>query len=183
MEDENDTLANLYLNLKGKKKKTDDWITIAKNCQKLEKKYKSQKVLAEKLGVSYQLIRSILSLLELPEEIQNLIKDKKILFDAAQRINTIDTKKKQIEVAKTIAGLPSHKQREIILYAKRFKLTDLKKFKKRITIPRQTEKIHVAIIPLKPEIHKKLQKECKKKKSTIQQTIVEIIDRWGKNKN
>lgn len=182
MDDENDLLANLFLNLKGGKKKTDDWITIAKNCQKLEKIYKSQKTVAEKLGVSYQLIRSIISLLELPNEIKNNIQNRKILFDAAQRLNTIEDKKIQINVAKIISGLPSHKQREIILYAKRFKGKGLEKFKKNILKKQETEKVHVAIIPLKKDIHTKLQKESKKKKSTIQQIILQIIDEWGAKK-
>ncbi len=178
-DEEDDLFANLYLNLKGKKKKRDDWITIAQNCQKLEKRYKSQKILAEKLGVSYQLIRSILSLLDLPKEVKLLIKDKKILFDAAQRINTIEGEKKQIEVARTIADLPSHKQREIIQHAKNFKNSNLSGFKKRVIKPLKKEKIHVAIIPLKDTIHSKLQKESKRKKSTIQQILLEIISNWS----
>jgi len=181
LDDENEIFANLYLNLKGRKKKTVDWITIAKNCQKLEKKYKSPKILAEKLGVSYQLIRSILSVLELPSEVKQLIKEGKILFDAAQRINTIDDKKKQIEVAKMISGLPSHKQREIILYAKRFGGLDLSKFKNQLTKKRKTEKIHVAIIPLKDKIHTKLQKISRKNKTTIQRSILNILENWEMN--
>ena len=42
---------------------------------------------AEKLGVSYELIRSILKLSTLPEEVKGLMKDGKILYDVGQRIS------------------------------------------------------------------------------------------------
>lgn len=182
MDDEDDIFAELYLDLKGKKKKRNDWITIAKNCQKLERRYPSQQILAEKLGVSYQLIRSILSLLELPKVVKNQIQKGEILFDAAQRLNTIEDKKTQINVAKIIAGLPSHQQREVILHAKRFKGADLTKFKKRVIKRPKTEKVYVAIIPLQKDIQLKLQKESKKRKIPIQQTILSIINEWGSKK-
>ena len=182
MENEDDIFARLYINLKGKKKKSNDWITIAKDCQKLEKKYNSQKILAEKLGVSYQLIRSILSLLTLPKNIRDKVQKGDILFDAAQRLNTIEDKNKQTEVAEIISGLPSHKQREIILHAKRFNDSDLSKFKKRVLKKPETENIHVAIIPLNQDIQLKLKEESKRNKKTIQQTILTILENWGSKK-
>ncbi|AJM92204.1 hypothetical protein [Nitrosopumilus piranensis] len=182
MENEDDVFARLYINLKGKKRKDEDWISIAKDCQKLEKKYNSQKILADKLGVSYQLIRSILSLLSLPKGIREKIQKGDILFDAAQRLNTIEDKKKQAEVAEIISGLPSHKQREIILHAKRFNDSDLSKFKKRVLKKTKTEKVHVAIIPLNEDLQLKLKKESKKNKSTLQQTILNILENWGSKK-
>ena len=54
----------------------------------LHKISNDKKLAAKKLGVSPELIRSIVSLLKLPDSVQELIKDRKILFDAAQRINT-----------------------------------------------------------------------------------------------
>jgi len=178
------SLATLFVNLKGDKKKKEDWMNIANKCAELAK-HKSHKELAEELGVSTELIRAILSLLELPKEIQQLIKEKKILFDAAQRINTIDRKndkkqreKRQIEVARAIAGLTSHEQREIIQYAKKFPNSTLSNFKKRVTAEIITEKIHVAIIPLNEEVFRSLQHESVKKKISLEKTILSIIDEW-----
>jgi len=177
-------LATLFVNLKGDKKKKEDWISIANKCAELVKK-KSHKKLANELGVSPELIRAILSLLELPKEVQHLIKEGKILFDAAQRINTIDRDKekkqrgkRQIEVARAIAGLTSHEQREIIQYAKKYPNSTLSNFKKRVTLEVPTEKIHVAIIPLNEELFRSLQSESVKNKISLEKAILNIIEEW-----
>ena len=181
-----DTLrATLFVNLKGDKKKKEDWVSIANKCEEIAKKYKSHKELADELGVSPELIRALVSLLKLPAEVQQLIKEKKILFDAAQRINTIDRKKekwrrakRQIEVANAIAGLSSHEQREIIQYAKKYPNASLSNFKKRVTAPLSTENIHVAIIPLSEESFRRLQSVSVRKKISLEKLILSIIDEW-----
>ena len=187
MSKENTLLSSLYVNLKGNKKKKEDWISIAKKCAEFAKN-KSHKEVAEKLGVSTELIRAILNLLVLPVEVQQLIKQGKILFDAAQRMNTIDPKskdekqrkKRQIEVAKAITGLTSHEQREIIQYAKKYPNVSLSNFKKRVTTQLTKEKIHVAIIPLSEESFRILQIESVRKKISLEKLILNIIDDWKK---
>src|SRR6267378_388415 len=86
---EDKLLAELFLSLKGSKKKREDWISIAKKCKRLVDHYRSYGVAAQKLGVSSELIRSAVLLLSLPKEVQVLVKDGKILFDAAQRLARI----------------------------------------------------------------------------------------------
>lgn len=182
MPNENALLANLFLNLKGSKKKRDDWITIAQKCKKIVNNNKNRKEAAQKLGVSQELVRSIISLLELPKEVKDLIRDGKILFDAAQRINTIkfDDKKKEksrrIEVALEIAGLKSHEQREIIRYAKKFPNSSLKNYKRRVTTPREIKRVHVAVVSLDEPTFKTLQKISRKNGLSLEKTILEIID-------
>lgn len=178
MTNENVLLSSLFVNLKGDKKKKEDWISIAEKCAKIAEKYKSHKDLAEKLDVSPELIRAILSLLDLPAEVQRLIRQKLILFDAAQRINTIEDKKKQIEVARKIAGLTSHEQREIIQYAKKYPNSSLTNFKKRVTSTLTTEKINVAIIPLDENSFRLLRNESIRKKISLEKVILGIIDEW-----
>lgn len=182
MTKENVLLANLFLNLKGNKEKREDWISIANTCQQIVNKSKTRKEAAKKLGVSPELIRSIISLLKLPDDVQQLVKEKKILFDAAQRINTLDDEERQIEVAKTIAGLNSHEQREIIQYAKKFPKSKLSNFKKRVTKPRETQKIRLAIVPLKDNTFSILQKERIRKRISMEKVILSIIDEWIKKK-
>lgn len=186
MSNENQKLASLFLNLKGSKKKRDDWIKIAKICRDVLGKSKNRKEAASKLGVSPELVRSIISLLDLPSEIQKMIKNGDILFDAAQRINTIKNddqnkeRKRRIEVAKAISGLTSHNQREIIHYAKKFPNSSLKNYKKRVASTQEIKEIHVAVIALEKEQHTKLEKITKKKKISLEELVLEIIDQWLK---
>ena len=181
MSTENILLANLFLNLKGSKKKKDDWITIAKKCKEVLDNSANRKEASEKLGVSPELIRSIISLLDLPKKVRDLIQDGKILFDAAQRLNTIkfdDEKKtiaKQIEVANEIIGLKSHHQREIIRYAKKFPKSSLKNYKKRVTTSRTVTRMHVIVVSLEEPIFQGLNKIAKKRGTSLEKTIVKII--------
>jgi len=112
-----------------------------------------------------------------------LIRDEKILFDAAQRINTIKIKGnkhkeelRQIRIAKEIAGLKSHQQREIIRYAKKFPNSSLKNYKKRVITPRETRRIHVVIVSLDEPMFKELNRIAKKRSLSLEKMIVELID-------
>ena len=173
------TVANLYLNLKGGKRKKDDWITIATDLKRLSDFYKSPAETARKLGVSYELVRSIMKILDLPKEVQELIKEGKILYDAAQRVSRLKSRSRQIEVAKTIAGLTSHQARDIIQYAKRYPNADLTDFRRRVTGPRLTkEEIHLTVLPIRQETYRRLQSLSQRQKTSTQKLIVSIINEW-----
>ncbi len=174
---ENQLYADLFVNLKGSKNKTEDWMTIAKKCEKVIKDLGSIKLASEKLGVSYELLRSINSLNNLPVEVQELVRQNEIKFDAAKRINTIKQKHWQIEVANSIKNLPSHKQRNIINQAKLFPNSDLTDFKKRVLTPLTKKvKLHVVIIPLTEKIYKKIEKQSIKKNQSIEKILSDIIE-------
>jgi len=173
------TVANLYLNLKGGKRKKDDWITIARDVKQLSDFYKSPAEAARKLGVSYELVRSIMKILDLPKEVQTMIKEGSILYDAAQRLSRLNSRTRQLEVAKAVAGLPSHQARDIIQYAKRYPDASLTDFKRRVTRPKpRREEIHLTVLPLKQETFRRLQTLSQRHKTSAQKLIVNIIDEW-----
>src|SRR2546425_75555 len=178
--EEDQLVADLILDLKGAKDKRENWIEIAKKCRKAANHFGSTKNAAQKLGVSYSLLRSIISLLKLPAEVQQLIKEKRILYDAAQRLLTLPDSKQQIEVAKAIVGLPSHKQREIIQYAKGHPTDRLPKIIERVrTRPKQdTERIHVAVVPLREETYRSLSPQAASRKISVEKLILDIIHEW-----
>ena len=114
----------------------------------------------------------------MPAEVQKLVKTGDILYDAAYRINTIKDPKRQKEVAKIIAGLKSHDQREIIHYAKKFPKAKLSDFKNRVIKSRDVEKIHIAVIPLDETTFNAVDTERKKKKITLEKAFVNIVEEW-----
>jgi len=178
--EEEELLADLILDLKGAKNKRENWIDIAKKCRKAVDHFGSTKSAAQKLGVSYSLLRSIISLLKLPVEVQQLVRERHILYDAAQRLLTLPDSKQQIEVARAIAVLPPHKQREIIQYAKVHSIKGLQRVIERVrTRPkRETEKIRVAIVPLREEIYSSLSPYAAKRKISVEKLILDIIHDW-----
>jgi len=185
---EDQIIAELFLSLKGSKDKRQDWITIAEKCKQLVKISKNRNDAAKKVGVSSELIRSILNLLELPDEVQNLIQERKILFDAAQRLMTIrlinkeKTDKKRTEVAAIIVGLRSHEQREIIQFAKKFPKDSLLGYKKRVTKSRAVKEIHIAVIPLNESLFELLNNHAKRKKQPLEKIIHSILSEWSKKR-
>ena len=177
--DEEKILARLYLNLRGAKKKQDNWFDIAQDCKRLRDYYGSAKKVAEKVGVSYELIRALLKLPTLPDEVKELIKDDKILFDVAQRIARINRKERQVEVARAIVGLSAHDARDLIQYAKKYPNEPLGDFKKRVTEGKnRTEKVHLAIIPLKEKIYGILKTEGRKRNVSAEKFILQIVNQW-----
>jgi len=178
-ETEEKILANLYMNLKGPKKKKDNWIKIAQDCQQLTHYYGSAKMVAEKLGVHYEIIRSLLKLLMLPEEVKQLIRNNQILFDVGQRIARLEDKDTQIRVAKAVVGLPNHDAREVIQFARKYPNVPLDDFKKRVVDSKgKVEKLYLAIIPLKEPTYELLKKIGKKDNLSLEKLILKIVNQW-----
>ncbi len=178
MTSEEETLANIFMTLKGNQKKREDWVSIAKKCNSILQKSNSIGDAAKKSNVSYELFRGILSILKLPEEVQQLVKNGDILFDAAQRINRIKSIDKQKEVAQIIAGLKSHEQREIIQHAKKFPNANLLDFTERVIKPVNVEEFHVIIIPLENKLYRIVDEKRKKQKTSLEKILVNIITQW-----
>lgn len=177
--DEDELLASLYLNLKGSKKKRINWIEIAHQCKQLRNLYGSTRITAEKLGVSDELVRAILTLLTLPEEVQQYIKNNQILFDAAQRMARIKNKETQIKVADAIIGLKSHDQRQVIQYAKGYPHASLDDFIERLVDSKDIiEKLILLILPLQEDTYTILKKMGEKEKKSPEKLILRIIDQW-----
>lgn len=102
---EDSLLGDLIYDLKGKKHKRLDWIEIANKCQQVVDLYGSVQEAADKLTVSASLLNSILRLKRLDPRVQEMIRKREILFDSAQRLNTIQPSEHQYEIAKMIANV------------------------------------------------------------------------------
>jgi hypothetical protein len=179
---EEEILATLYLNLKGPKKKRNNWIEIAYKCKQLADYYGSAKKVAEKLGVHYEIIRSAIKLLTLPEEIRQLIERNEILFDVGQRIARIKNKEVQIKVARAVIGMSNHDAREVIQYAKKYPDAPLDDFKNRVMHSKdKVEKVNLVIVPMKEEMFELLKEIGKKDKLSPEKVILNIVSQWMKN--
>ncbi len=178
-------LASLYVNLKGKKKKPDNWIEIASNLKKLSNFYGSPEKAAEKLDVSDELVDSILRILELPGEVQDMIAKGDILYDAAQRLERIPDTGKQIEVAKAMMGLTSHQARDLIQYAKKYPEASISAYKKRVENSEgKTERINIIVLPVRNETYSSLRRASRKRKVSVEKLVSEIVSNWlSENEN
>ena len=188
-DEEEGLLADLYIDLKGAKQKRDDWIEIAKKCQKLANHYKSTKVAAQKLGVSYSLLRTIIRLLELPQEVQRLVKTKRILYDAAQELLADGRGRASILNISRPSGLgiaidsggatfSTWTPPAPVLSEWQFE-GNLQSVIGRVNKPKpEAEKIRVAVIPLREDTYSSLHAFGAKRKISVEKVILGIIDEW-----
>jgi len=111
--DEETALAILFSNTK-RKKRDADLLTIAKSCDYLVSLYGSQKAVADKIGLSSEMVREFLTTLRLPIEVQKLIAEKKIdRVDVVREISVLKSSSKQIAIAEALANVPSKDVRDI----------------------------------------------------------------------
>ena len=179
-----DAYTKIILNIKGRKKKPDDWISIAENVALLVTHSIPIKEIAKKAGCSEQTIRQILKLNELTEENKRRVLEGKILMDAAYRLAGIRDKELQNIVGKLIENMNSHDQREIIQYAKKHpeaSLTLLREFKRKVLESKPTfREINIVILAFENELYDELKRRAKKKGVTLNKLIVNILEKWIK---
>lgn len=173
---EEELIATLYANFNGKRKKINDWIYIAEKVQQLSKFYGSYQELANKLGVSNELIRETLKLLELPEEVKQLVKEDKLKHEVAWRITGVKSKQDQIKIAKAVIGLDTHQARTLVRLFRNNPSIDLTASSERFKKSKQTiEKINLAIIPIKHSDYYDLKIEASKHGLNTEKYISEVI--------
>jgi len=175
---EDKKLAQLFVDLKSRRPKSEDWISIANTCKEIADSHNSVRVAADTLGVSYSLLRSIISLLDLPKAVQEKIQQKRLGLDTAQKINTIKNAKRQIEVARIIENLPQEQQREVISYARRVPNGNLSRFVGRLTAPTKHKQVHIAIIPLADTEYLALDVAGKQRGISLEKLLGEIVRDW-----
>lgn len=174
---ENKLLGFLYSNLKGSKKKRVDWVRLARAVQRAVRQYGGAQAAAKKLPISAPMIRSIVSVLTLPPEVQAEVRRGSILQDAAQRLATIKGTEQQVRIAKVIAGMTAHEARQVIQFAKTFPDGDIEAFATRIR-QSKTRKLdlHVVLLSLSREQIAAIKPLARHHGLTLQQWIVRVID-------
>lgn len=175
---EETALAVLFANLKGRKKK--DYITTAKCCRYLRKLYGSLKKVADKVGVSSEIIREFDSLLDLPKDVQQLISKRLIKLDTGYRISMrIEGAEKQREIANAVLDLGAFDARNVIEYARKNPKLPAEECKRRVLKSKTvTEKLHIFILPLPGETFGKLTTTAKELKMKPEDLVRKIVQEW-----
>jgi len=176
--DEETAISILFANTK-RKKRYVDLITLAQSCKYLVDLYGSKEAVAEKVGLSTEMIRELMLPLKLPREIQKLISSRKIdSIDKVKQISTLKNSSRQIAAAREFvdtstkdardmkrlikkAGLPVEKAKEIILEAK-------------------PKDLHIFVMDFDEGMYYSLLEHAKKKKIDPAELVKEIISNWLK---
>jgi len=179
---EEKSLGILYANFQGKKRKINDWILIANQVKKLSDHYGSHKKLATYLDVSEELLRETLKLLELPKEVQELVRNNILKHEVAWRIASVKGEHNQIKIAKSMVGLATHDARNLVRLFRENPDINIEELKQMIK-KSKTSVINYSfiIVPVKQIDQVYLKREANKKKTTPSKLISEeIIPKWLK---
>lgn len=180
--DEETALAILLTNLKGRKKK--DYLSTAKACRFLRKLYGSCAKVAEKVGVSSEIIREFDSLNDLPEEVKQMVSTGTIKLDTGYRISTkIKGEKRQIDIAKAVADVGAFDARAIIEYAQKNPEMPAEEVKFRVLGSKtKKEKIHLFVLPLTEKNYQLLKSQSIELRIRPEKLIEKIIKEWLKQR-
>lgn len=180
--DEETALGILFINLKGSKKK--DYLATAEACRHLTQLYGSHRKVADKVGVSSEIIREFDSLNELPEAAKKLVSTGSIKLDIGSRISTqIKGEKRQVEIARAVADLRTFDARAIIEYAKRKPEMPADEIRSKVLKSKTvTEKVHVFIMSLPHDVFQGLKTESSRLKIKSDELVKRILREWLEKK-
>lgn len=173
---EESALALLFSNTKRKKRKTD-LITLAKTSEYLINLYGSKKVLAEKLGLSTEMIREFLIALKLPKYIQKSISNREIdSIDTIREISTIKDKNKQILAAKLLINSYSKDVRDIKRLIKNSNITV--ENAKEVILGEKPKGMHIFVLDFDDEIYDFIKVQSKNMKIDPAELVRNIVKNW-----
>lgn len=170
----------LYANFRGKTKKVNNWIYLANKIKELSDHYGSHKKVAENLGMSPETIRETLKLLELPKEVQEMVKSGKLKHEVAWRIASIEGEKGQILIAKEVLDLDTHDGRDVVRIYKKNPSMNIKTLVEKIKKSKnQIEQINLMVLPIRKLDYDKIKRVAKKIKINPEKFVLEkIINKW-----
>jgi hypothetical protein len=177
---ENTAFAIIFANTK-RKNRNVDLLTIAKCFEHLVKLYGSQKAVANKVGLSIEMIREFLIVLKLPIKIQKLVSERRIdSIDVVREISIIKYPSKQIKAAHAFINSLSKDVRDIKRLVKKSKLPieDAKK----IILDAKPKGLHIFIMDFNDETYQAIIKEAKALKIKPAELVKGIVTNWLKQK-
>jgi ParB family chromosome partitioning protein len=178
--DETTALAIVFANTK-RKKRREDLLTVAHAFDYLVKLYGSQKAVAEKVGLSTEMVREFLGVLKLPEEIRRLISERKIdKIDIVREILSLKESSKQIMAAEAFINSLSKDVRDIKRVIKNANLPveDAKK----VIIDTKPKGLHIFIMDFDDETYQEILKQSKVLKIKPAELVKGIVTEWLKQR-
>jgi len=174
--DEDKLLAILYANFRGKKKKIDDWIYLANIVDELSKFYGSYKKLSSHLGISPELLRETLKLLELPKEVQQLVQDGSLKHEVAWRIASVKGINNQVMIAKKLVNMGTHDARNLLRLFRENPSIDVDELLNVIDKSKNSvSQYSLVLVPIKKVDYIIIKREARKKNVNPSKLLSDII--------
>jgi len=177
---ENTALAIIFANTK-RKNRNLNLLTIAKCFEYLVKLYGSQKAVANKVGLSTEMVREFLIILKLPIKIQKIVSERKIdSIDVVREISIIKYPSKQIAAAHAFINSLSKDIRDFKRLIKNAELPIEDAMK--TVLDTKPKGLHIFIMDFDDETYKTIIREAKTLKIKPAELIKGIVTNWLKQK-
>jgi len=178
--DENYALAVVFANIR-RKKRTDDLMTIAESFEYLVNLYGSQKAVAEKVGLSSEMIRQFLALLKLPKEVQTMFSRRQIdSVDTAKELLALKDSTKQIRTAKALAESLSKDTRDIKRLVKGADVP-VEEAKKTV-LNAKPKRFHIFVMDFDNDTYQAIIRKAKTLKIKPAELVKRIVIKWLQQK-
>jgi len=174
--DEETALSILFSNTK-RKKRSADLLTIARSCDYLARLYGSQQAVADKIGISAEMIREFLTALKLPMEVQKSVSERKIdRVDVVREISALGDPEKQIAAAEALIHTPSKDIRDIKRLVKKAgaSIQDAK----RVVTEGRPQGLHVFVVDFDEAVYRGIAVQAKSLQTTPAELVKGIVIDW-----
>ena len=172
-------LAVAFANLKGSKDK--DLIRTAEALQRLKPYYGSNPKLGEAVGVSGEIVREFLSLLKLPEEIQEMFSRRQLRLEHGRRLWQLARKQPAAlrQVAAEMQGMTAHDARDFVLYLLKHPELTANEAKRRVLGAKttMTREFHVIAL-LSEDSFQKLRRQARKLSMPVDEVVTSVVEEW-----
>jgi hypothetical protein len=178
--DEDTALARIFANTR-RKKRTADLITVARAFDYLCQLYGSQKAVADKVGLSPEIVREFRAVLRLSPQVQGLVRARKIdSLDVAYRIGMVRDSAKQVEMAKRLMEARSGDVRDVRRLAEKSDLSVQKA--ERIVFESSFRGLHVFVIDFDEEQYQQIRRRARSNGVQPAVLVQHVILEWLRKK-
>lgn len=187
MVNRNEDLAICFANLKGQRAK--DLLGTAKALSRLKTlpEYKTNSRLGRTLGVSGEIVRQFLSLLALPTEVQDFLRDGKLGLEHGRRLAQLQSKTRDsqltVRVATEMVGMSAHDGRAMVEHLLGHPGMSAEEARQAIAQSKPIEKHTYAIVAsLDANLFNELRGRAATRKVSVNDLVKSIVERWlGEN--
>lgn len=154
-------------------------IEVAETLERLVTHYGSMDEVGRRVDLSGEMIREFLTALKLPQEVKELIAERKIdKIDVIRKIAALEDASQQITAAKALANLTSDEVRDILRLVKTTGVSIDEA--KRVVLEAKPKGFHIFMMDFDDEIYKALLDVAKRRKLRPAEFVRDIVIDWLK---
>jgi len=169
-------LSLMFTNTK-RKRRSVDLVTLAEACRYLVGYYGSQRAVADKLGLSSEMIREFLTVLKLPIEVQEMVSQRKIdRLDIVRELASLTDRNAQIEAARIVASCSSKDIRDIKRLVKVGGLP-VEQAKKAV-MESKPKGLHIFLIDVDDQVYEKIKKVAEAERIKPPELVKQVVMQW-----